>query len=257
VRRPDRNLFKFINLSSANARSAYDRECRADSIAFWCLAMSQTTLKWLRFAVPGLIILLFSFILGKITGLWSMPLPTNLKDVLPTLSVILPAGVYYLTPFRTWANRRYFNAVSGNIRSNLLRISGLCDKPTTYSWQAIRGVFYHLIDSDKSLSSKASLAYFNGFIWTTCADVRVVAISYALIAIVFAWLKIGGAVLAVILFVMIAGASSLGSKIATHRHKLIGDEQLEIIQLYYRDELRKTLEGIRDRGSDKSSRSNS
>jgi hypothetical protein len=80
--------------------------------------MSQSTLKWLRFATPGVIILVFYAILGKLTGLWLVSLPGNLKDALPSATVLIPAGVYYLLPFRTWANRKYFDSVSENLLEN-------------------------------------------------------------------------------------------------------------------------------------------
>jgi hypothetical protein len=95
---------------------------------------------------------------GQVTHLWSMPGLDKVKDALPSLSVIIPAGVYYLTPFRRWANQRYFGSVSENLRVNMVRISGLCDVPTVYTWRALRGVFFHFVDNDNSLSSKASLA---------------------------------------------------------------------------------------------------
>jgi hypothetical protein len=210
--------------------------------------MSQSTLKWLRLATPGLIILTFYTILGRLTGLWLVSLPGNLKDALLSANVLIPAGVYYLLPFRTWANRRYFDAVSENLRSKMVRASGLMDEPVTYTWKALRGTFYHLIDNDQSLSKKASLAYFNGFIWTTCADIRVVAYTYVVIAAFLSWIGFEGSMLAAILFAAIAIASYLGSAAATRRHKLIGDEQLEIIQMYHRDELQQSLKQIRDRG---------
>jgi hypothetical protein len=209
--------------------------------------MSQSTLKWLRLATPGLIILGFYAILGRLTGLSVVSLPQNLKDALLSASVLIPAGVYYLLPFRTWANRRYFDAVSENLRSNMVRASGLPDKPVTYSWEALRGIFYHLVDNDQSLTKKASLAYFNGFIWTTCADIRVIAYTYVIIAAFLSWIGVEGSMLAVVIFAAIAVASYLASAIATRRHKLIGHEQLEIIQIYHRDELRKSLREIRAR----------
>lgn len=184
-------------------------------------------------------------LLGRITDLWAAPLPEKLLS--SSLTIIIPAGVYYLTPFRDWANRRFFDTVSENLRAKMVSISQLADEPTIYTWQALRGIFFHLVDNDKSLSSKASLAYFNGFIWTTFADIRVVSLVYVAISAVFALLRIEGALAALLLFLAIAVASLLGSAITTRRHKAIGDEQMEIIELYHRDGLRNSLEEIRDR----------
>jgi len=207
--------------------------------------MSQTTLEWLRFATPGAIIVICFVLLGRITELWAAPLPEKLLS--SSLTIIVPAGVYYLTPFRKWANQRFFDSVGENLRAKMVSISQLADEPTIYTWQVLRGVFFHLVDNDKSLSSKASLAYFNGFIWTTFADIRVVSLVYAGISAILAWLRIDGSVVAFLLFLAIAVASLLGSTITTRRHRAIGDEQMGIIRLYHREELRRTLTEIRDR----------
>jgi hypothetical protein len=210
--------------------------------------MSQSTLKWLRFATPGVIILVFHAILGRLTGLWLVSFPDNLKDALPSATVLIPAGVYYLLPFRTWANRRYFDAVSENLRSKMVRASGLADDPIMYTWKALRGIFYHLVDNDQSLSKKASLAYFNGFLWTTCADVRVVAYTYVVIAAIFCLIGLEGSILSLIIFATIVVVSYFGSAKATRLHKLIGNEQIEIIQSFYRDELQDSLNALCRRG---------
>jgi hypothetical protein len=173
--------------------------------------MSQNTLKWLRLATPGVIIVCFWAILGRLTGLWLLPLPNSLKDTLVSANVLIPAGIYYLLPFRTWANRRYFDAISANLRAKLIRVSGFTDDPDIYTWTALRGAFFHFIDNDQSLSKKAALAYFNGYIWTTCADVRVIACTYACLAAILYWIGVEGSVLAVALFVGIVLASYLGS----------------------------------------------
>jgi hypothetical protein len=132
----------------------------------------------------------------------------------------------------------------------MIGASGLSDDPVMYTWKALRGIFYHLVDNDQSLSKKASLAYFNGFLWTTCADIRVVAYTYVVIAAFFSLIGLKGSILALILFGAIGIASYLGSARATRLHKLIGDEQIEIIQNFHRDELRKSLKEIRHRGRD-------
>lgn len=165
--------------------------------------MSQSTLKWLRLATPGLIILVFYAIMGRLTGLWLVSLPTNFKDGLLSANVLIPAGIYYLLPFRTLANRRYFDAVSDNLRGRMILASGFPDDPKVYTWAALRGVFYHLIDNDQSLSKKASLAYFNGYIWTTCADIRVIAYTCFCISAIFYWLGVEGSLVAMVLFAVI------------------------------------------------------
>ncbi|WP_292588618.1 hypothetical protein, partial [Mesorhizobium sp.] len=69
--------------------------------------MSLSLQKWLRFVTPGFLILVFSWFLGKATGLWGFQLPEKPQEALPTLTVLIPAAIYYLTPLRSSSNQKY------------------------------------------------------------------------------------------------------------------------------------------------------
>src|SRR6202030_140791 len=131
---------------------------------------------------------------------------------------------------------------SENLRSKMVQASGLNDNARIFTWNSLRGIFFRYVDIDKSLSKKASLAYFNGFIWTFCADVRAIALTFAICVAPFAWFGVPGALAAAGLFLVIALMTFLASRSVTRRHMAIGDEQIEIIEHFYRDELIKKLE---------------
>lgn len=214
--------------------------------------MSQEKLKWLRFVTPGLIALLLWRALGFITGLWSGIWPTKLEDFLPTLGVIILAGVYYTTPLPDLANRTHYKDVTETLRVRLLQIANVTDDPEIYSWKGLRGIFFKLVDSDTSLSKKANLAYFNGYIWTTLADIRIISFCIGVVAVIFGLLKIPNSCLAALFFFVLAILTIPASRSVTKEQKKIGEQQIEIIEHEHLDTLRARLEAIRVRKAIKS-----
>lgn len=124
--------------------------------------MAIFVLKTLRYVTPGFLILIMGGVLGTATELWPGYWPENPEQASKSLGLLSPAGVYYLTPLRSWANRSYHADIAEHLRGGLIKIAGLTDNPEIYSWKAIRGIFFKIIDSDPSLTKKSHLAYFNG-----------------------------------------------------------------------------------------------
>jgi len=211
--------------------------------------MSRSTQKWLRFIVPGLLLLVFNGLFGKVSGLWEPFWPESVNDAMESLTVFVLAGLYYLLPFRRWMNARFYSEVNENLRSRMIAIGGLSDDSNVFTWKAIRGIFWHFVDNDKSLSAKSEAAYFNGLIWTTIADIRVVATAYFGGAFVIGILGEQRAWLAAITFLGIWVASWIASVLVTKRHKHIGNQQLEIIEHKHVAELASMLGGVRDRSN--------
>lgn len=211
--------------------------------------VNQGTLKWLRFATPGLLVVILAGVLGLVTGAWNVFWPDNPQDYLQSTTVLALAAAYYITPLRAMTNQPFFDEVSENLRRGLVRVAGIEDDPSVYTWQAVRGVFYHFVDSDKSLSAKASLAYFNGFIWTTLADLRALSFLFSIASIFFWFFGLQQALVATVIFATLIAISHYGSITVTARHKEIGNEQIEIIEHKYRSELTKMLQAIRDRSN--------
>lgn len=207
--------------------------------------MSLTTLKWLRFVTSGAIILCGFFIFGKITKIFDINIPTDAGDYPKMISVLLFGSIYYVTPLRDWANKRYHRRVSENIRLKMIEIAGLEDKNQYLTWKAVRGVFFFLIDNDKSLKEKSSIAYFDGYMWTTIADIRAVSVSFAFISVIVWFFGVNSSLIAVTIFAFIAVISHVASNFVTKNHIKIGNEQLEIIELYYKEDVYKKLRNVR------------
>ncbi len=209
--------------------------------------MPQSALKWLRFITPGILIYGCGAILGNFTALWTATIPSDIRELLYYGPIIGFAIFYYLSPFRYYFNKKFFDNVSENIRRQLVSIAELNDDPNIFTWKALRGIFYHFVDNDESLKRKSSLAYFNGLFWTGAADLQAISLPFAFFSLVVWSLKIDGAMHAALIFLLAAFAGWLGSLILTEKHKAIGNEQLEIIRHKYKSELRTKLESVRDR----------
>lgn len=207
--------------------------------------MSVETLQWLRWITPGVIIVFFTGVLGQLTGMWStLDIHSPIDIEKPTLSVIIPAAIYYLTPLRTWSNQHYFNKISEHLRMRLLQIANIPDDPKKYTWKTMRGIFFSLIDNDNSLTVKSKIIYFNGYLWTTAADIRILSLSYILPSGALYFLGIGGSIPALMFFVVVATITVPISSRLTRRHRSLGEEQLEIIQQKYAASLRQSLDRI-------------
>jgi hypothetical protein len=207
--------------------------------------MTIGKLKFLRFFVPSVLILIFIKILGLVTGWWETALPDFSKmQYLPT--ALIPGTLYYITPLRRWMNAPHHKRINENIRKELLNIGGLRDRPDIYTWKRLRSLFYSLLDEDKSLTRKGELAYFNGLIWTSCADSSVLSLMFSVLCVGLYLLGVQSCLLAMALFILIFVISAVGSIVTTKRQMDIGEEQLEIIRLKYSDNVAKHLASINE-----------
>ena len=211
--------------------------------------MSQAILKWLRLVTPGLIILVMWGVLGRATDLWGFYWPDDPKKAVASLGPLILGAIYYTTPLRNWSNQAFFKDVTETLRRRLVEISGESDDPNIYSWKRLRGIFFTLIDSDKSLEVKTSQAYFNGYIWTTLADLRVLAALMVIPSLILGFLGLSSAWFAAAGFVILALLTISASFAVTKIHKSIGEQQIEIIEHNHLGTLREKLEGVRERSN--------
>lgn len=211
--------------------------------------MSQAILKWLRLVTPGLIILVMWGVLGRATDLWGFYWPDDPKKAVASLGPLILGAIYYTTPLRNWSNQAFFKDVTETLRRRLVEISGESDDPNIYSWKRLRGIFFTLIDSDKSLEVKTSQAYFNGYIWTTLADLRVLAALMVIPSLILGFLGLSSAWFAAAGFVILALLTIPASFAVTKIHKSIGEQQIEIIEHNHLGTLREKLEGVRERSN--------
>ncbi|MBI3699654.1 MAG: hypothetical protein HY242_04325 [Afipia sp.] len=202
--------------------------------------MTLGTLKTVRFIMPGILYLVFAKLLGVITGLWVTTMPNFAKaQYLPI--VVIPAVLYYITPFRRWANARFHNRIIERLRTGLVAISGNSDNEKKYTWVNLRPLFFSLADNDKSLEQKVKLAFSNGAVWTSFADSAVLSILFFLVSIFLYLIGFEDAFLAGLVFAIIFAVSVVGSEVCTRRHIGIGEQQLEIIKLKYKESVQSRL----------------
>lgn len=208
--------------------------------------MALAALKLLRFVTPGVVTLLFLNLLGRITGLWRFSDPVSISELSYSLGALLPAGLYYLTSLRRWANQGYSDEVSEALRVKLVSIAKLPDNATVFSSKSLEAIFFGLVDNDASLRTKAILAYFNGYIWSTLADIRAIGLLFLIPCAGLFFIDFRDAWLASDIIVGIVLLTIPFSSIVTKRHKAITDQQLVIIKQKYSGQLRTSLESLCD-----------
>lgn len=211
--------------------------------------MEKNTLENLRFVTPPFILIVFVWLVGVLTDLWDAPYPKSFKEFSQSWPYLVLGVFYYVLPFRNWANARHFGRVTENLRSRMVQISKLEDDKKLYSWQQVRGFFFHLVDNDKSLTIKSKSAYFNGYLWTSVADFRVFSYAFAVFTAASYFLNFQDTYSAPMIFLALALVSHVISTRITDRHISIGNAQLEIIELLYSNKVKSTFEGMNERAS--------
>lgn len=135
--------------------------------------MEQTTLKYLRVLIPGVIFLVGFF-----------PTYKHLfPDIFQLLSIdfsylmllsLLVGGIYYQSNLQWLITCISLYIIRLNIMESLVRISGLTVSrgQARLLWRTDKfmHVFYKIVDNDESLKRKAAIVYFNGIFWTSTAD---------------------------------------------------------------------------------------
>jgi hypothetical protein len=202
--------------------------------------MGLAALKAWRLIAPAVLIILFAALLGWVTDVVDVPLP-DLNKGTYALSLLIPGILYYITPLRSWLNDPHHSRLVEQIRSDMVRIAAVPDRPDRYTWKALRPLFFSLIDSDQSLTKKSQLAYFNGAIWTTFADATALALFYLVASLCLWWLGLEGAQAAAALFLMIAIVGFLGSFSTTRKQMSIAAQQAEVMAFKYKPEIENRL----------------
>tara|TARA_A100000171_G_C2080704_1_gene119565 strand:+ start:248 stop:841 length:594 start_codon:yes stop_codon:yes gene_type:complete len=185
---------------------------------------------------------LFAVLMGWITPN-DLPDWQNLKE---SMWVLVIGFLYYALPIRKTVNRRFHEKVCDNLVAKLVAAADLESAAPKYTWKQIRPFFFSIVDADPSLTIKSKLAYSNGYLWTTAADARAVSVVYLCLAIFLAVLGKEEAVGASIVFLALFLMTYFLSHFLTEKHIEIGNEQVEIISLKYREELRNVFADVRD-----------
>ena len=202
--------------------------------------MTLNTMQIWRWITPAVLIIVYGAVIWFIV-LGTFPSLPDFSKAPYLVSVVVPAALYYITPLRAWVNRSAHERITENLRAGMVSISGYEDKPEKYTWLSLRSLFFKLIDDDKSLSTKASIAYFNGLIWTGFADSMVISTGYALVSVGMVYFGAAHALTALFITIAMFAVSYLGNRVATARQIAIGNEQLEHMKFDHKAAIEKRL----------------
>ncbi|MGD9560935.1 MAG: hypothetical protein AB7F88_00090 [Pyrinomonadaceae bacterium] len=135
--------------------------------------MEQTTLKYLRILIPGIICLLGIFpayrhYLGSVFNIGA------LDTTYLTLICIILGAIYYQLNLRWFLVYPSLKIIDNKILDSLKETypEPLSTKQVEFLKEddRFKTILYRLIDNDESLKKKASGVYFNGIFWTSTAD---------------------------------------------------------------------------------------
>ena len=201
--------------------------------------MNKETIKKWRLIIPGIIIYFF-ILLGR----------TNSKEELFTfykifetfdwnyflylIPVLLLGTMYYLLGIRWYVWQFFVTQIQENIKDRLLNISK--SKLLASQWFRIKkdrtlmNIFYSFVDNDESLKEKSKSVMFNGLIWSSFIDLSILSCLAALLYLIFSILpsKSHYIILADLLFCL-CFLSIICTSLLTRRHKMLSNEQLDII----------------------------
>lgn len=187
--------------------------------------MEYALLRSLRALGPGLILvgyvdLFFIFVLNESAVLW--PLDTAR---LILIGYVL-GGIYGAIAS---AFSRDLYAFDGVQSALMVSLAAVDPSVSARSWRGdVAPCFYHLIDSDKSLTQKGQGIYFNGFIVTTSFD----AMWLSVLAVVVGCIAFPYAASWSFIFIAVASvfACYLIWRLSISRHNKLGDEQVLVIK---------------------------
>jgi hypothetical protein len=216
--------------------------------------MSLQTQKYLRLIIPGIFLYGLLVVFCWTTQWCTLAIPQTWEELSKLLAAVVLGALYNFTHLRELSNKFYHFDVNSNIVRILTR-PFITEMPGVQriAWQDFRSTFYNVVDHDESLKVKSEIIRFNGLLWTSVADLRVVTIIAVLI---FSASMICSAYITplrypeyragipIFLLSIIFLCTFWFSKITTDRHKVLGMEQCEYILEHHRDALKGKLEQI-------------
>ncbi|MFS8083720.1 MAG: hypothetical protein ACMG51_09730 [Ginsengibacter sp.] len=219
--------------------------------------MELSTLKSYRKIIPGATFLLFSipayqFFSNTVFGIVDIS-----KFTIEGLGAVLAFGVgtvFSNVKIRSLWTSNSHKKITENIKNKLLQ-NGLTRKVTEEKYEEIRSscklmhIFYYFVDKDMSLKEKAKLVRDNGLIWTSTADIVILAFMFVVIYL----LLIAFFGLETILVAAAILISSIGllSALVLHPNAIadqieLSNNQIDYIVTHYKQELEKKVNAIFD-----------
>ena len=206
--------------------------------------MSRGTLKTMRFIIPAILCAVLFGLMSQMLGFTKFQIPTSFKDAIYNAPLVAIAVFYGYSPFRSLANGRFYDRVNENIRTQMVRISGLPDDLNRFRWDRVKDVFYRRVDSDESLKKRSEDIMANGLIWTSLADLTILSALFALASGIFWFLGFKGGAEATAVMALTSVASRLMQDVSTRRHIDLGNDQLKYIAQYQHDAVKQEMAAL-------------
>jgi len=203
--------------------------------------MSRQLLKWLRWLAPGVLFYLLTLPLVPILPSWlSLNVSLGFSVFELPIAALIFASIYDITGIRLHSNEKFHSRIKSNIEDRLWSIArSPAARPSAWTDRVARDVFYKLVDNDNSLTARSEIIYFNGFLWTTSADLRAVSLMIFMLSLgmLLAAPSNNTVLTALVINAAAFALSFLISEALTRRHISLGDEQLDYIETHLKSEL--------------------
>jgi len=216
--------------------------------------MSNTTQKYLRFLIPGMLGYFALYFVCQTCDFCSIGWPTNLDEVMKLTAVLLIAFFYDFAQLRKLSNAPSMFRVNAGIMGRLKepfvkedeRISGI-------PWSRFKDVFYPIIDNDETLKLRSENIRFNGVLWSSAADLRAIATLGFLIVLAFYAAHEMGVyrgffetelLRSGLFFLFVLAVSFPISWVLTNKHRALVLDQCDYMLLHKHSELEEGLRNI-------------
>jgi len=208
--------------------------------------MEQTTLKYLRVLIPGLIILIGLLpIKNELIGFG-----VNLDGLdynYTILFAITLGAIYYQLDIQRLITSPSYHLINKNIYDRLLKIYSkeidAKNKKHILNDGSYMRVFYNIVDNDESLKQKANLVRFNGIFWTSSADIFIISLVYCCLYHYNIFIASNNIALSKALVIIMWAALFLHI-ISVRKHIKLGNSQLKIIDQLYKTKVESKIDAI-------------
>lgn len=205
--------------------------------------MSLSTLRFIRFFAPAVILVVLTYVLAKMLRITPADVPVSFNDLGYNLSYLVIAAIYDFTPLRDFAYRPFLADIDERIRARLVVISGLPDDPRKFAWKRVQNVFYSLVDNDNSLEKRAEEIMFNGAMMTCFADLTAISFLFLVGCLVAIGFDVPAERAALLLGAILA-VSLLMQLLAKRRHIKLGANQLDYIEQQLKPEVQSKMAAL-------------
>ncbi|PPZ91593.1 hypothetical protein C3729_05840 [Cloacibacterium normanense] len=151
--------------------------------------MEQSTLKFLRLLIPGIIIVIISYCFIQIITDKKFGDLDFSEYSIPLFVALVFGALYQTFNIRFLITNYTHKQIDLNIKRNIMNlyVGNLSATQTQYLFKKdrLKNVFYKIIDSDPSLSAKGKNVYFNGLLWTSFADTFIISILSSIFILIF------------------------------------------------------------------------